>query len=123
MTDSQTGRRSAAEYSMTGVSPFQPSGDGLRFEVLLDGRPPGERGGISPFLVLDDSEPYQRIILCRVADGAGNTMRMLSLKLRSDLSPPVLGGELVPAETNRTLEELWQREFEATMGSLREADG
>ncbi len=95
----------AGDAAALGNPPFFGAArGGLRFEFVMD-----KTRADDPFVVLDDSGRFSRVLLGRLAVGDDATLMSLAVKLQRDAYPTGAGTGQVPW-TNRALDEVWARE-------------
>ena len=83
---------------------FGAAAGGLRFELVVD------RTRIDdPFVVLDESGRFSRVLLGRLAVGDDATLMSIAVKIQRDSYLPGASAGQVPW-TNRALDEVWARE-------------
>lgn len=93
--------------------PAAEPGAALRFELAVAGTDTGTAHaaatGAAPFLSLGDGGRFARVLLARLADGAGRTVRLLACKLQRDVYR-ALGSAAAARIDNREVEAMWRRE-------------
>jgi hypothetical protein len=71
---------------------------------------PGEvQVGATPFVSLAETGRFSRVLLARLADGAGRTLQLLACKLQRDVYRGI-GSTAAPRLDNRAIEDMWARE-------------
>jgi hypothetical protein len=102
-----TGRVGAGE-----VPVFGSASAGMRFELVVTG---DERE--DPFVSLDDSGRFARVLLGRIAIGDSTTLRLLAVKLQRNAYAPLQPALGQPELTNPELEALWRHERRKLLGT------
>lgn len=87
------------------------AGGNLRFELLLAGEDVLESKD-DPFVPLNDTSRFARVLLGRVACGANHTLHPVAIKIQRSFYRPAASGSAKETLTNPLIEEMWRRERE-----------
>ncbi len=86
------------------------AGGGLRFELLLAAADDTLESKDDPFVPLNDSSRFARVLLGRIASGADHTLHPVAVKIQRSYYRPAASGSVKETLTNPLIEEMWQRE-------------
>ena len=85
------------------------AGGNLRFELLLAGDEALESKD-DPFVPLNDSSRFSRVLLGRVASGTDFTLHPVAVKVQRSFYRPAASGSAKETLTNPLIEDMWRRE-------------
>jgi len=88
------------------------AGGNLRFELELATKDDSLETRDDPFVPLNDSSRFTRVLLGRVASGADHTLHPVAVKLQRSLYRPPASGAAKETLTNPLIEDMWRRERE-----------
>jgi hypothetical protein len=88
------------------------AGGNLRFELALAAKDASLETKDDPFVPLNDSSRYTRVLLGRVASGSDHTLHPVAVKIQRSFYRPAAAGAAKETLTNPLIEDMWRRERE-----------
>jgi hypothetical protein len=88
------------------------AGGNLRFELALSAKDDSLESKDDPFVPLNDSSRFTRVLLGRVASGSDHTLHPVAVKIQRSFYRPAGAGAAKEALTNPLIEDMWRRERE-----------
>jgi hypothetical protein len=88
------------------------TGGNLRFELALAAKDEALEAKDDPFVPLNDSSRFTRVLLGRVASGNDHTLHPVAVKLQRSFYRPAAAGTAKETLTNPLVEDMWRRERE-----------